>query len=200
MATAKDVDELLRTGFAAHWPEAAADAASHNDKMVMGIHGSDVEEVDSGTSTAEGRVLRGKGTLLLRGARFLKVALNVDAHERIGSVGADGDALLKLAGEFSLTVEHHLDVSRLAGGDGRLGECGDGAAARCCRLLDDEGFVTGVGEGEFCGLGLVFRKAAEVVARLAEAEHRLCRYAERAQQEGGAAGQKNFLDHGMKGS
>lgn len=91
-------------------------------------------------------------------------ALYIEARHLRLSVCANGDALLEVAGELTLSVVRNLNGTRLARSNGFLGVGRYRAAARGHSLVDDERSLSDVGEREDAFLhGIRLREGAEVV-------------------------------------
>ena len=95
---------------------------------------------------------------------FRHVAFNIEAGHLDGSVAADGDGLLEVAGELALAIVSHLDLALLAGLYGSLGVLGNGASARGDGLVDYQGLLADVGIYKRAGdNGVLLGEGTEVV-------------------------------------
>ena len=99
---------------------------------------------------------------------------DVYAHHGICGIRAYGYRLAERTDEFAFAIICNRELAGFSGHDGCFCVFGHSAAARRESLLNDQRFVTGVGEREYAGLRIFLLKCAEVVRGLVEFDDGLC--------------------------
>lgn len=148
LATSQNVEKLLGAFGAAHRPKAAANAAGHNDEVVI-LHAEKMMEWGN-----------------LESCYFFfgsNGSHDVKTHHLVGGVRAYGDGLLEFSGKLFVAVKHSFHLAAFAWCDRVFGIIGYRTSAAGKSLMNDKRLVAGVGKLKCIGHGFAFGDFSEVV-------------------------------------
>lgn len=148
LATSQNVEKLLGAFGAAHRPKAAANAAGHNDEVVI-LHAEKMMEWGN-----------------LESCYFFfgsNGSHDVKTHHLVGGVRAYGDGLLEFSGKLFVAVKHSFHLAAFAWCDRVFGIIGYRTSATGKSLMNDKRLVAGVGKLKCIGHGFAFGDFSEVV-------------------------------------